>query len=65
MSYIKDFEAQLKAKLESGAEDAAMIIRWASEKVVESFINGVKAGNEAMQRIHDGKGHRASDEKAK
>ena len=65
MSYIKDFEAQLRAKLESGTEDTAGIVRWASEKVVESFINGGKAGNEAIQRILDGKGHRASDEKAK
>jgi hypothetical protein len=55
MGYIRDFEAQLKAKLESDTEDTAGIIRWVSTKVVESFMNGIKAGSELPQRVHDEK----------
>ena len=43
MSYIKDFEAELVKKLQS-AEDTASIVRWISEKVLESYRNGITAG---------------------
>jgi len=44
MSYIQEFEAALTAKLESSAEDTASIVRWVSEKVLESYKNGLIAG---------------------
>ena len=39
MSYIEQFEAELVKKLQS-AEDPAAIVRWVSEKVLESYRNG-------------------------
>jgi len=44
MSYIETFDAELAAKLESGTEDTASIVRWVSEKVLESYRNGITAG---------------------
>ena len=43
MSYIKEFESELAAKLEN-AEDTASIVRWMSEKILESYRNGITAG---------------------
>jgi len=43
MTYIQEFEAELGKKLD-GAEDTAAIIRWISEKVLESYRNGITAG---------------------
>ncbi|HWX22423.1 MAG TPA: hypothetical protein VN578_21185 [Candidatus Binatia bacterium] len=43
MSYIKEFEADLVKKFESG-EDWAALAKWVSDKVLESYKNGVAAG---------------------
>ena len=43
MSYITDFETELTKKLES-AEDTKSLVRWISEKVLESYKNGITAG---------------------
>jgi hypothetical protein len=43
MSYIETFEAELMDKLQ-GSEDAAAIVKWVSEKVLESYKNGITAG---------------------
>lgn len=43
MSYIKEFETELLSKLESG-EDTDDVVRWVSEKVLESYRNGITAG---------------------
>lgn len=43
MSYIDEFEAELVKKL-NGNEDDASIVRWVSERVLESYRNGIKAG---------------------
>ena len=43
MSYIADFEKELAKKLE-GAEGTESIVRWISEKVLESYRNGIAAG---------------------
>jgi len=43
MTYIQQFEAELVKKLE-GAEDTATIVRWITEKVLESYRNGITAG---------------------
>jgi hypothetical protein len=41
MSYIETFETELAEKLEGGTEDTASIVRWVSEKVLESCRSGL------------------------
>jgi len=53
MSYITDFESELTKKLES-AEDTASIVRWISEKVLQSYKNGITAGQKGAQVIRKG-----------
>jgi uncharacterized membrane-anchored protein len=43
MSYIKDFKQELVKKLQSN-EDTESVVRWVSEKVLESYKNGISAG---------------------
>ena len=57
MSYITDFEAQLLAKL-NGKEDEATVVRWISEKVLESYRNGITAGQKGAQVIRQGESRR-------
>jgi hypothetical protein len=57
MTYIEQFEAELVAKLQS-AEDTASIVRWASEKVLDSYRNGITAGQKGTQVIRKGKSRR-------
>ena len=42
-SYIEQFEQELISKL-NGNEDEASVVRWVSEKVLESYRNGITAG---------------------
>jgi hypothetical protein len=44
MSYIETFDAELTTKLESSTESTEAIVRWVSEKVLESYRNGITAG---------------------
>ncbi len=44
MTFIEQFERGLHRMLESGNADTADIVRWASEKVLESYRNGITAG---------------------
>ena len=57
MSYIKQFEVELAKKLD-GPEDTAVIVRWVSEKVLESYRNGITAGQKGAQVIRKGKSRR-------
>jgi hypothetical protein len=57
MSYIKDFEAELLKKL-NGSEDDAAIVRWVSERVLESYRNGITAGQKGAQVIRKGESRR-------
>lgn len=57
MSYIDQFEAELAKRLD-GAEDTATLIRWISEKVLESYRNGVTAGQNGTQVFRKGKSRR-------
>lgn len=57
MTYIEQFEAELVKKLE-GAKDTATIVRWVSEKVLESYRNGITAGQKGAQVIRSGKTRR-------
>jgi hypothetical protein len=57
MSYIEQFEQELLGKL-NGAEDTASIVRWVSEKVLESYRNGITAGQKGATVIRKGESRR-------
>ncbi len=57
MSYITEFEVELEEKL-NGSEDTATIIRWMSKKVLESYRNGIEAGQKGKQVHRDEKSRR-------
>jgi hypothetical protein len=57
MSYINEFEAELIGKLEGG-EDTKTLVQWVSEKVLESYRNGITAGQKGAQVIRHGKSRR-------
>jgi hypothetical protein len=57
MSYIEQFEAELLKKL-NGAENTATIVRWVSEKVLESYRNGIAAGQKGATVIRKGESRR-------
>ena len=59
MSYIDEFEVELAKKLAS-TEDPAAIIRWISEKVLESYRNGITAGRKGATVIRKGESRRKS-----
>ena len=43
MSYIEQFEQELIAKL-NAKDDNAAVVRWVSQKVLESFKHGIATG---------------------
>ena len=47
MSYIEQFEQELAKKLTS-SETGEAIVRWVSEKVLESYKNGIAAGRKKV-----------------
>ena len=57
MTYIEQFEQELLRKLQA-AEDTATIVRWVSEKVLESYRNGITAGQKGAQVIRKGQSRR-------
>ena len=57
MTYIEQFEQELVKKLQSSEETAA-IIKWISEKVLESYRNGITAGQKGVQVIRKGESRR-------
>jgi hypothetical protein len=57
MTYIQQFEAELLQKL-NGSEDTATIAKWISEKVLESYRNGINAGQKGKQVIRKGQSRR-------
>jgi uncharacterized membrane-anchored protein len=56
-SYIEQFEQELIAKL-NGNEDEGAIVRWVSEKVLESYRNGITAGQKGATVIRKGTSRR-------
>lgn len=58
MTYIESFEAELARKLDTGTEDTGTIVRWVSEKVLESYRNGITAGQKGVQVIRKGASRR-------
>ena len=57
MSYIQQFEVELAQKLVSG-ETGEEVVRWVSEKVLESYRNGIKAGQKGEVVKRDGRSRR-------
>ena len=60
MSYIAQFEAELLKKLESSKDDTASIVKWVTEKVLESYKNGITAGRKGETVKRQGKSRRRS-----
>ena len=56
-SYIEQSEQELIAKL-NGNEDNAAVVRWVAEKVLESYRNGITAGQKGATVIRKGKSRR-------
>jgi hypothetical protein len=65
MSYIETFEAELALKLEGGTESTAEIVRFVSEKVLESYRNGITAGQKGATVIRKGESRRPFPPKAR
>lgn len=59
MSYIEMFEQELMDKLNSTTESTAEIVRWVSEKVLESYRNGITAGQKGAQVKRQGQSRRS------
>jgi hypothetical protein len=58
MSYIKEFEAELAKQLQSGM-DQATLTKWLSDKILESYKNGVVAGKRAAAILGQAKPRKA------
>jgi len=65
MSYIETFESELTLKLESGTESTAEIVRFVSEKVLESYRNGITAGGKGATVKRQGESRRPFPPKAR
>lgn len=59
MSYIQEFEAELMVKLGSSTESSEAIVRWVSEKVLESYRNGIVAGQKGATVKRQGESRRS------
>lgn len=57
MTFIQQFETELAKKLE-GTEETAAIVRWASERVLESYRNGITAGQKGAKVVRKGESRR-------
>jgi hypothetical protein len=53
MTFIQQFEAELRKKYDE-AQDEEVLFRWISEKVLESYRNGITAGQKGTQVIRKG-----------
>jgi hypothetical protein len=56
-SYLEQFESELTEKL-NYAEDRDTVVRWVSEKILESYRNGITAGQKGTQVIRKGRSRR-------
>lgn len=54
---MTDFEAELVKKL-NGKEDTASLVRWVCERVLESYKNGITAGQKGTKVIRQGESRR-------
>ena len=58
MTFIEQFETDLAHQIDSGSADTASIVVWASEKVLESYRNGIIAGREGTTVKRSGNSRR-------
>lgn len=58
MTYIEQFEAELAKKLESAEDDTATLVKWVTEKVLESYRNGITAGRKGETVKRQGQSRR-------
>ncbi len=58
MTYIETFEAELVKKL-NGKEDTATLVKWICERVLESYKNGISAGEKGAKVIRKGESRRS------
>ena len=58
MSYIEQFEQELAKKIESSVKPLPELLRWVSEKVLESYRNGITAGQKGATVIRKGENRR-------
>jgi hypothetical protein len=49
MTYIETFEQELVKKLELGTQSTDEIVRFVSQKVLESYRNGITAGQKGAK----------------
>lgn len=59
MTYLQQFEEELRKKLES-PEDQAAIIHWAGEELLKSYKNGITAGRKGASVIRKGESRRTA-----
>lgn len=57
MSYIEKFEAELRVKFNE-AKDEEVLFKWVSEKILESYRNGIAAGQKGATVIRKGESRR-------
>ena len=57
MSYINEFETELMRKLNS-SETGEEVVRWVSEKILESYRNGIAAGQKGATVKRTGESRR-------
>ncbi len=58
MTFIEQFEADLARRIESATDSTADIVRWASETVLESYRNGITAGQKGATVKRHGQSRR-------
>ncbi len=59
MSYIETFEVELMQKIDSGTESTEEIAHWVCEKVLESYRNGIAAGQKGATVKRQGQSRRS------
>ena len=57
MTYIQEFEVEFQKQLET-SEDTAALVRWVSERVLQSYKNGITAGQKGAKVIRQGESRR-------
>ncbi len=58
MTFIEQFETELARQLDSAECSAEDIVRWASERVLESYRNGITAGQQGATVKRHGESRR-------
>lgn len=59
MSFIEKFEADLREKIDNVEVSTDEIVRWCSERVLESYRNGISAGEKGAKVIRKGESRRS------